>query len=62
MNSNNRGFDPSAYMMENLNPGIVRGIIAFKKRRKLFFPDFIDLFLLKTQQPQPNCGHFTKGK
>lgn len=25
MNSNNGGYDPSTYMMENINPGIVKG-------------------------------------
>ena len=25
MNSNNRDYDPSAYMMENINSGVVKG-------------------------------------
>lgn len=49
MNSNNRGFDQNSYMIENIHPGIVRGINKIpKKRRKLFFLNFINVFLLET--------------
>ena len=57
MNSNNIVNEPNTYIMENIYSGIVKGIFLFiinKKRRKLFFLDFINVFLSKTQQSQSN--------